>query len=148
MRYSTSLFLIIAGLTGFGTASAGDIYCNNQGRDCSDRWSPGATVVRTSAAGNTRAFESAPPAAASAPVDAAATARLSQDAAHAAVEKDVGALRAEECKQAKEKYQKSIEAHRLYRMNQAGEREYFTDAEKDQARLSARLSMERSCGSP
>jgi hypothetical protein len=148
MRYSASLFLIIAGLTGFGTAGAGDIYCNNQGRDCSDRWSPGATVIRTTAAGNTQAFEPAPPVAASAPVDASANARLGQDAAKAAVEKDVGALRAEECKQAKEKYQKSIEAHRLYRVNQAGEREYFTDAEKDQARLSARLAVERSCGSP
>jgi len=33
-------------------------------------------------------------------------------------------------------------------MNAAGEREYLTDAEADQARLNARLEMERSCGSP
>ena len=50
MRYRSSLFLIVAGLAGLGAAGAGDIFCNNQGRDCSDRWSPGATLIRTSAA--------------------------------------------------------------------------------------------------
>jgi hypothetical protein len=151
MRYPAALLLIIAGLAGFGTAGAGDIYCNNQGRDCSDRWSPGATTVRTSAAGNTRPVEPtpapAPAAAPVAPVDASATARLNQDAARAAVQKDVGAARAADCKQATEKYQKSVEARRVYRMNQAGEREYLSDAETEQARLNARLEMERSCGS-
>ena len=65
----------------------------------------------------------------------------------AAVQKDVSAARAEQCKQAREKYQKSVEARRTYRVNQAGEREYLSDAEADQGRLNARLEMERSCGS-
>jgi hypothetical protein len=34
----------------------------------------------------------------------------------------------------------------MYRMNKDGEREYFTDAEADAARLSARNDMEQACG--
>ena len=146
MRYPTTMLLIVAGLAGFGTASAGDIFCNNQGHDCSDRWSPGATLVRTSAGQQGQSAAPAPSSTSATPVDAGANARLGLDASRTAVQKDVSAARAEQCKQAKEKYQKSVEARRVYRMNAAGEREYLTDAEADQARLNARLEMERSCG--
>jgi hypothetical protein len=146
MRYPTTLFLIVAGLAGFGAASAGDIFCNNQGHDCSDRWSPGATLVRTSAGQQPPGAAPAPSSNPATPTDAGANARLGLDATRTAVQKDVSTARAEQCKQAKEKYQKSVEARRVYRMNAAGEREYLTDAEADQARLNARLEMERSCG--
>jgi hypothetical protein len=146
MRYPTTIVLIVAGLAGLGVAGAGDIFCNNQGHDCSDRWSPGATLVRTSAA--PPPASAAPATSAAAPTDASANARLGLDASRTAVQKDVSAARAEQCKQAKEKYEKSVEARRVYRMNSAGEREYLTDAEADQARLNARLEMERSCGNP
>lgn len=153
MRQLTVLCLAIAGLGGMGTAGAGDIYCNNQGRDCSDRPSPGATFVGST---NSSIPSSSEPAAApvasygysnaAPPTDAAANARLSQDASRLAVQKDVAATRAEQCKQAKEKYQQSVEARRVYRVNKAGEREYLSDTEADQGRLNARLEMERSCG--
>jgi hypothetical protein len=149
MRLATVLTLIILGSGALGAASAGDIYCNNQGRDCSDRPSPGATYVRTVNAPAVTVTEPSPAASsgsAPAPTDAAA-ARLGQEASRAAVQKDVAANRAEQCKQAKDKYQKSVEARRVYRINKAGEREYLSDAEADQARLNARLEMERSCGS-
>ena len=148
MRYPTTLFLIVAGLAGSGAASAGDIFCNNQGRDCSDRWSPGATVVRTSAPPQSARTAPGPATSAATPTDAGANARLGLEASRTAVQKDVGTARAEQCKQAREKYEKSVEARRVYRMNSAGEREYLTDAETDQARLNARLEMERSCGNP
>ena len=146
MRYPTTLLLIVAGLAGLGAARAGDIFCNNQGHDCSDRWSPGATLIRTSAGQQAPNATPAPPSASATPTDAGANARLGLDATRTAVQKDVSAARVEQCKQAKEKYQKSVEARRVYRMNAAGEREYLTDAEADQARLNARLEMERSCG--
>jgi hypothetical protein len=155
MRQLTVLCLAIAGLGGLGTAGAGDIYCNNQGRDCSDRPSPGATFVGSTSSSIPASSEpAAPPAASSgynnaAPAtDAAANARLGQDASRLAVQKDVAATRAEQCKQAKEKYQQSVEARRVYRVNKAGEREYLSDTEADQARLNARLEMERTCGNP
>jgi len=146
MRYRSSLFLVVAGLAGLGAAGAGDIFCNNQGRDCSDRWSPGATLIRTSAAPQPQNAAPAPSSNFATPTDAGANARLGLDASRTAVQKDVGTARAEQCKQAREKYQKSVEARRVYRLNAAGEREYLTDAEADQARLNARLEMERSCG--
>jgi len=148
MRYPTILALIVAGLATLGAASAGDIFCNNQGHDCSDRWSPGATLIRTSAGQQAPGAPPAPSSTSITPTDAGANARLGVDATRSAVQKDVGAARAEQCKQAKEKYQKAVEARRVYRMNAAGEREYLTDAETDQARLNARLEMERSCGNP
>jgi hypothetical protein len=156
MRYLIALIVTVAGSCGLGLASAGDIYCNNQGRDCSDRWTPGATTVRAltrPAGGNTETTPSEPqpavPAAAtaaSAAPDSGADARLKDEARRLAVQKDVAASRAEQCKQAKDKYQKSVEARRVYRLNKAGEREYLSDAETEQARLNARLEMDRSCG--
>lgn len=146
MRPAHALVLLIAGI---GTATAGDIFCVNGGRDCSDRPSPGATEVRAPAPSRyAAAADAAPPALAGAPapVDAGANSRLQQDASRAAVQKDVAASRAEQCKQAKEKYEKSVESRRMYRMNKAGEREYFSDAEVDQARLNMRADMERACG--
>ena len=138
----------VATLAAFGLARAGDIYCNNQGKECSDRPSPGAAVIRQAPVsgqlqqqGQVAASERAP-----SPADAAANDRLREQARSAAVQKDVGAARTEQCKAATDKYQKSVEARRMYRMNKDGEREYFTDAEADAARLSARNEMEQACG--
>ena len=59
MRYPTALSLVIAALCASGAVLAGDIYCNNQGRDCSDRPSPNATVVHIN--GNVPIPSDAPP---------------------------------------------------------------------------------------
>lgn len=152
MRQLTVLSLIIAGLGAISAVGAGDIYCNNQGHDCSDRPSPGATFVGSTSSSIPGNNEPAPQVAnnsgntSAAPVDAGADTRLKQDASHAAVQKDVAATRAAQCKEARDKYQKSVEARRVYRLNKAGEREYLSDTEADQARLNARLEMDRSCG--
>ena len=145
MRPPIALALLLAGI---GTAAAGDIYCVNGGRDCSDRPSPGATEVRSPAPARYAAANEAAATAAAvpAPADSAANTRLQQDASKVAVQKDVAASRAEQCKQAKDKYEKSVESRRMYRLNKAGEREYFSDAEVDQARLNMRTDMERACG--
>jgi hypothetical protein len=149
MRYLTALALT---LTALGTASAADIYCNNQGRDCSDKPTPGAVLVHISSSnygGNTLST----PAAASERTPAnnaldSANARLGQDRGAQAVQKDVSAVRATQCKDAQDKYQKAVEARRVYRMGKDGEREYLSDTEADQMRLNARLEMEKSCGKP
>lgn len=152
MRYVMLLTVLALGSGASGAVRAGDIYCNNQGRDCSDRPSPGATFVgSTSTQVASSRAPTAPASTVSTPApatDQAANARLSADASRAAVQKDVAASHADQCKQAKDKYQQSIDARRLYRMNKAGEREYLSDSELDQARLNARLEMERACGSP
>jgi|GEM_PF-552576 len=150
MRHLTALMLsLLAGA--MGAASAADIYCNNQGRDCSDRPTPGSVAVHVSNSGTSNnAFGTATPAAdkspSTAPADNAANDRLAQEAARRAVQKDVGAARADQCKQAQEKYQKSIEARRIYRTGKDGEREYLSDAEADQMRMNARLEVTQTCG--
>ena len=149
MRYLTALTLLIATLS---SASAADIYCNNQGRDCSDKPSPGAVLVHISNSNFGSNTLTAPASAnerlaANRPADnGSANARLTQDNRAQAVQKDVSAARATQCKDAQTKYQKSVEARRVYRMGKDGEREYLSDTEADQMRLNARLEMEQSCG--
>jgi hypothetical protein len=148
MRYLTALALMFAAL---GSAQAAEIYCNNQGRDCSDKPSPGATTVRISSA-NFGTNTLSTPASGSERVsngstqDFGADARLGQERSAQALQKDVAATRAKQCKEAQDKYQKAIEARRVYRMGKDGEREYLSDTEADQMRLNARLDMDRSCG--
>ncbi len=149
MRYPTALYLVIAALCASGTVGAGDIYCNNQGRDCSDRPSPNATVVHINSTPSAARNDSAPPeASVKPPVDANADARLKDLETRKAVQKDVAAVRADQCKQAQDKYQKAVAARRVYRLNKAGEREYLSDAEMEQARVSARQEVDRTCGPP
>jgi predicted lipid-binding transport protein (Tim44 family) len=147
MRHRSALSLAIAALAACAAARAGDIYCDNQGRDCSDRPSPNSTVVHVKAPPASASNETAPaPDNARKPVDASANAQLKDDASRQAVQKDVAAKRADDCKNAREKYQQSIQAHRIYKLNKAGEREYLSDSELDQARLNSRLEMDRTCG--
>ena len=146
MRHRPALSLVIAALAACGAARAGDIYCDNQGRDCSDRPGPNSTVVHVKSAPASAAYDVAPTPDSTARKPADAGAQQQDDASRQALQKDVAAKRADDCKQAKDKYQQSIQAHRIYKLNKAGEREYLSDSELDQARLNARLEMDRSCG--
>lgn len=149
MRYPTALSLVMAALCASGAVGAGDIYCNNQGRDCSDRPSPNATVVHINSTPSSTSNESAPPdTSLKSAGEANAEARLKDSEIRKAVQKDVATVRAEECKQAQDKYQKAVAARRVYRLNKAGEREYLSDAEMEQARVSARQEVDRTCGPP
>ena len=129
-----------------GTASAGDIYCLNKGKDCSDRPTPGAEYIRTEQrrpdAPPPEPAPGARPAAAGvtpAPTTVAAATRQS-------VQKDLDQVRAEQCKKDKDIYQQSLAATRIYRTNKSGEREYLTPAQADEMRMNARINMEQSCG--
>jgi len=146
MRHRPALSLVIAALAACGAARAGEIYCDNQGRDCSDRPGPNSTVVHVKSAPASAAYDVAPAPDSTARKPADAGAQQQDDASRQALQKDVAAKRADDCKQAKDKYQQSIQAHRIYKLNKAGEREYLSDSELDQARLNARLEMDRSCG--
>jgi hypothetical protein len=129
-----------------GAASAGDIYCLNKGKDCSDRPAPGAEHIRTEVR-----RPDAPPAAttpaAKAGGAATAVAAANTVATRQAVQKDMDQVKAEECKKARDVYQQSLQARRIYRTNKDGEREYLSDTEADQMRLNARVNMDQACGS-
>jgi hypothetical protein len=77
----------------------------------------------------------------------AASARLAAEAAARGVQADLDKNRAEQCKQASERYDKMIAARRLYKEPSPGQRAYLSDAELAQARVDARRERDEACGS-
>jgi hypothetical protein len=148
MRHRAAL--AIAALV-LSSAASADVYrwVDASGRvHYSDRWVEGSELIKTSA-----------PAAAFAKSAQAETQRnqlrasderireqQAQSSAAEAVRQDVEAKRAEQCKQARENYEKSIAARRIYKNGPNGERQYLSDAEADEMRIKARASMDALCG--
>lgn len=79
-------------------------------------------------------YESSPPTEEEATADATA-----------AVQRDLDAVRGEQCKQAQERYKTYIESRRLYRETADGKREYLTDAELSAARIQAKKDVDEFC---
>lgn len=65
--------------------------------------------------------------------------------AAAAMQRDLEAVRSEQCTQAQARYKNYIESRRLYRETADGKREYLTDAELDAARVQARKDVDELC---
>jgi hypothetical protein len=115
----------------------------------SDTWVPGSELIssskpRPSTSNSSNSDQSRPVAStqhASAPVDHA-----NEDA----VKQDVAKTKEAQCKQAKDRYEKAIEARRLYKPPKEGDtdRQYMTDEEVDAYRLQARNDVTLACGSP
>jgi len=63
------------------------------------------------------------------------------------VQRDVAAARAEQCKEARENYDKSVRAQRIYKTNDKGEREYMSVQDADAARLQLKANVDSFCGS-
>ncbi len=76
----------------------------------------------------------------------AITERVEGDAASRAVQGDLARKRAEQCKEATERYDRSIAARRLFREGKGGERVYLTEAELSEARVQARRDRDTACG--
>lgn len=71
----------------------------------------------------------------------------SADPAKKAVQEDVEAVREKQCADAQERYRKSIEGRRLFRLGSDGEREYLTSEEIDAERLNAKRDVDAICNS-
>ena len=155
MRRHTAiqLSLLATGVLAAGFAASGaraeDIWkwVDPQGHvQYSDHWTPGAVLIK----GEHPRDDAGPPSDDQAQLNA--TNRridedLNREAAQRAVEKDQAAAREAQCKQAKDRYQKVIEARRIYRQDKNGERTMLTDDEADKARVQARLDVQSACGS-
>jgi hypothetical protein len=70
-----------------------------------------------------------------------AAARLKQT-----VDNDVSSARADQCKQAQDKYQSYVKSRRLYKTGPNGERIYLTDQELETERLNAKHDVDEFCG--
>jgi hypothetical protein len=68
--------------------------------------------------------------------------------AERAVAKDLAAQRAKDCTAAKARYERSLQARRIFRTLENGEREYLSDADADKVRVDNRAAMDAACGKP
>jgi Domain of unknown function (DUF4124) len=122
----------------------------------SDQWVPGSETIK-SARKPPGSGDSSSHAAYSAPRTAAAP--LSQDNAAKAVKEDVSKVRDQQCKEAKERYEKAIQARRIYKAPAAGDkapaakgtdhpedRQYLSEEEADAYRVKARQDVQDFCG--
>lgn len=111
----------------------------------SDQWSPGAELIKGD---RTRTI---PPAETPAPAPATTDRSLSPDASKSAaakaVQADVAAVRAEQCKQLKEQYDKVIHARRIYQpsADSSAPKQFMSDAEADAERVKTREAMDAAC---
>jgi hypothetical protein len=115
----------------------------------SDRWVPGSVLIkveRSRAKPETVAAERQTDQNRLAVTNDRIGAQQAQNAESQAVRRDVAEARNEQCKTAKERYEKAIQARRIFKTGKDGEREYLTDAEADESRLQARQEMQQACG--
>jgi hypothetical protein len=111
----------------------------------SDRWVPGAELVKTDH-GHVTAPSTSQPSEDQKRAVESANERIATQQAQQTVQQDVSAKRTQQCTEAKERYEKAITARRIYRTGKEGEREYLTEEEADQQRLQARLAVQEACG--
>jgi hypothetical protein len=143
--------LMAAGICG---AAHADVYrwVDDKGEPhYSDRWVPGSELIKSDKphpqSPNSSTANSPSPQNSTAQ---RASAQLTEHANQEAVKQDVAKTQEAQCKQAKDRYQKAIEARRLYKPAKEGEtdRVYMTDAETDAYRAQARSDVVTACGSP
>ncbi len=108
----------------------------------SDRWTPGAVLIKgehtsSNAAADQKPLESA---------DKQITSQLNKEEAQRQVQRDEAAARADQCKKAKDHYDQLIQARRIYTESN-GDRQYLSDAQADQERVQAKMDMDSACGS-
>jgi hypothetical protein len=139
LRPLAIITLVVAGICGVAQA---DVYrwVDDKGEPhYTDRWVPGSELIKSN---KPRPF-SAESSAASAPTKSAAGSPnqgAASKAAEQAVKQDVAKTKEAQCKQAKERYQKAIEARRIYKPAKEGDgdRVFMSDEETDAYRVQAR----------
>jgi hypothetical protein len=122
----------------------------------SDQWVPGSELIKSSqrppgssnAGASSRSTAGVPRSAAAAP---------SQDNATKAVKEDLAKVREQQCKDAKDRYEKAIQARRIYKAPAADnkatkdtdrpdDRQYLSEEEADAYRVKARQDVMDFCG--
>ena len=139
-------------LAGACTLAQADVYrwVDDKGEPhYSDQWVPGSEVIRTGKAhpqGTDSAARSSQQKAVTATNDRATT-QLEQDDNTKAVQQDLAAKRAVQCKQATAAYNQAITARVVYKEGKDGERTYLNEADADAYREQVRQAVQASCGS-
>jgi len=149
MRRISVTALLLAGA--FSIAQA-DVYrwVDEKGEPhYSDQWVPGSEVIKTGkthppGAGNAAPFNEQKALSA---FNKSVDADLKQDANAKAVQQDLAAKRAKQCKEATAAYNQAITARVVWKENKDGERTYLSDADADKYREQVRQAVQDTCGS-
>jgi hypothetical protein len=140
--------LVLAGTSSVAFADVYRFVDEHGGVHYTDQWVPGSELIKSTkprqAAVDTPHSNVAQPKSA-APGERSAE-QLAQNHAADAVKQDLTKTREQQCKDAKDRYDRSIQARRLYRTTKDGERDYMSDQEADALRVKNRTDMDEACG--
>jgi hypothetical protein len=140
-------------------ANAADVFRwvdDHGGVHYSDQWVPGSEVIKSSRPHPVSMSSDSPrptPVTQKTANDHAAS--QSTQAAEKAVKQDVAKIREQQCKDAKDRYDKAIVARRIYKPSEADkskdtdrpdDRQYLSDEEADAYRVKARQDVQDLCG--
>jgi hypothetical protein len=144
-------------IVGAASAAHADVYRwvdEHGGVHYSDQWVPGSQVIKSSrprppssSAETARRTEPSRPTADNLDTGPAAAA-----SAEKSVKQDMAKIREQRCKEAKERYEKAIQARRIYKAPESDkakaseEREYLSEEDADKYRVQARKDMDDLCG--
>ena len=149
MLRTVSVALILAAGVGLAHADA-DIYRWKDAQGIyhySDQWVPGSELIKS--ANKPRSSDSSAPRSGAPPSSASSDSTPPDGVTPAtaqSVKDDVTKAHEQQCKQAKDAYDKAIHARRIYKSEKEGEKEYMSDAEADAYRLKIRGQMDEYCG--
>jgi hypothetical protein len=111
----------------------------------SDSWVPGSVLVKTDSRGGSApssANPSMPSSNTATPLDPAQAQRDQR-----AVAADSAKAQADQCKKARDAYDKAIASRRLYTDGAGGEKQFMTDADADAYRVRLLNARKQACGS-
>lgn len=146
------MLVVFAALLGAQAIARADVYrwVDAQGRvQYSDRWVPGSELVKVDKSRQNPDANAARQTAEQSKLAASNVQIADQQAATVnsqAVQQDVAKVREEQCKKATERYEKSIQARRIFKEDKDGQKVYISDAEADAYRVQTRTDMQAACG--
>jgi hypothetical protein len=149
LRHITIATLVAAGICGLAHA---DVYrwVDDHGiAHYSDQWVPGSELIKSSRPRPVTDSSATPSSPAAPNATQGDDQAKQQKAAQQAVKQDVAQSKEAQCKLARDRYQKAIDARRMYKPPKPGdtERTYMSDDEIDAYRLQARNDVTLTCGS-
>jgi hypothetical protein len=121
----------------------------------SDQWVPGSEVIKSTRPHPVSSSSDSPRSTQRPPSDHASD--QSTHVAEKAVKQDLAKVREQQCKDAKDRYDKAIQARRIYKSPQGDkskdtdrpdDRQYMSDEEADAYRVKARQEVQDFCGNP
>ncbi|MBV8804418.1 MAG: DUF4124 domain-containing protein [Sinobacteraceae bacterium] len=149
--------LLFAGAVSVANADVFRWVDDHGGVHYSDQWVPGSEVIKSSKPHPTSSSVTADTSHRTvATPSSSSSSSISNDQNTKAVKQDVAKAREQQCKDAKDRYGKAIQARRIYKAKQGdtpkdddrpADREYMSDQEADAYRAQVRQEVQDYCGS-